>query len=494
MKKGLIILLILFIVFIILFVFLYYIFSAESRFNHRYTSPIEESSNNKAKKELPFIDDYLDTNDEVVKVSEYKNPLNKNNNIINISRKTKIKGFDKVYTLENLSTGIGQVVDYGAVPKAIGHKIAGIGQTIAFAYIYETNNYNDEELNYNYLGLMKYSSENHPTDENVRDYLLLRTKRDIEIINLLPKKNEFVLFYAVKMKPRSYELIGRKEIFMQKLRLNSEGTLDIDKPQKVMMPDYLSLYELRVLNENEGYTMIYRARISQQRGRIDIIISKMDDEANIYYSTDVPVEIPRGVFNNFETAKTHNDDIDTYTIAFSYTDLALNKSSVVLLLFDRDGNLNPVPYVKIDPYKAESDVPKNINLIESNGIFFIFYNYADYGYFISGVNTEGNFVLASSRIAEPDSRYENISAIAYKDRIIVLIGNQIKIYNSSDESGLSSDYVSHRFNSTKLLSKRDTKTDLCLYENGLALVWVRDILSRDISYTGLLSFNKLFKR
>ncbi len=489
------------IVFTVFFVFLYYIFSTELRFNKKYISAIEENSKKRNDK-LPFITDYFDTNDHVVKVSEYKNPLNKKNTIINITRRSSIQGFNKVYAVENLSAGIGQVIDYGAKPEVINHKIASDGQIVAFAFIYKTNNYNDKELNYNYLGFLKYDTEDtpkKPVDKNlddVQDYLLLRTKREIEIVNLINKNDEFVLFYTVKLKTRGYELIGRKELIMQRLNIESNGNLNIKNPQKVIMPDYLSMYEIRILNEDDGYTVIYRARINEQRGSIDILISKMDNEGNIYHSTDVPIETPRGVFNDVEVAKTSNSNTntgDTYTIAFSYTNLIEDKSSVVLLLFDRDGNLNPVPYVKLDPYKAESDVPRDISIIQSNETFFVFYNYKDYGYFISGVNTDGSLVLPPSRIAEPDKNYNSLSAVAYNDYVIISVGNKLRAYSTTADTGLSSDYISRSFHSVKILPKKDSKTDMCLYDDGLAFVWVRDILSRDVSYTGLLPFDKLFK-
>lgn len=481
MKKNIFILSIVILFIILITIIIYFIFFYKPPFvtNIDKINMANENENQTIEQENDTFED-----EGNLTVNEYIDEKQNNISLIFASKKIKINNMSVLYSIENILSGESTGIDFDKKSLVYGHKIATNGNDISVVYHYDFYDLDNKNLRFNYILIFSYNALK--VSDKAINKILLKTRYKLEIIDLFWDNDRFTIFYTITKRSKLHQLVGEKTLYMQNFRIINNDII-INNPKIVHLPLHQMLFELRVIKEDNAYTLIYRARISNERKKIDIIVSKMNREAKITKSTNIPINLPEGVVNNIEVLKA---DSDNYALVFSYTNLDTNSSSIMILFFDEEASLKKVPYLELDPAKAKSDVPKGIKLIYLNELYFIFFKYKNIGYYLTSVDKDGNRIFLPVLIKKSSYKDEVLSVTTYDDKLITVMFNEIRAYKINVEKGeLKLDYDKYEFEAKELISSLQMDPQICVYNKDFGLVWIKDKLK---TYTGVIKSKNIF--
>jgi hypothetical protein len=426
-----------------------------------------------------------------IKVSEYTNE-EQNTRLISIINKETIPETITSYSFQKISGNLNKVDS----PEVYDHKVLYENEMIYGVYIYRPIYDGENNVTYNYI-IATVHPENYVDEvfnHYIKDTIVINSSNTLEIVDLFLHNGKILLFYTETIPMKSGRLTGRKRLMVGEL-YNDDHSIKIINQKQINIPPHIHLYNLNIIQEDSSFTLIYRVRLSEQREKIDIILSKMDIAYNVFYSTNIPVDIPAGVYNSFSATKIDKElisnDIGNYALAFSYVNLVKEESSSIIVFFDKDGNLNELPYIEIDPDKPSEYQASEVKLIGFNDAFYVFYKYAETGYYMTVISPKGERIFTSTPILDNDKTGTGLSFDIKNDKLVGWNGSIIKEISTNEYMGeIRLLEKQHKFISDRIYLNDSNSGDIFVNEDNLFIFWA---MNYNTTYSSVLEYNNLFE-
>ncbi len=426
-----------------------------------------------------------------IKVSEYTNE-EQNTRLISIINKESVPETITSYSFQKISGNFNKVDS----PEVYDHKVLYVNEMIYGVYIYRPIYGGKNKVPNNYIIATihpeKYVDE--VFNYYIKDTIIINSSNTLDIVDFFLYNGKVLLFYTETIPIKSGKLTGRKRLMVGELH-NNDRKLKIINQKQINIPPHIHLYNLNIIQEDNSFTLIYRVRLSEQREKIDIILSKMDIAYNVFYSTNIPVDIPAGVYNSFSVTKIDkgliSNETGNYALAFSYINLVKKESSIITVFFDKDGNLNEVPYMEIDPDKPSDYQASEVKLIGFNDAYYVFYKYVETGYYMTVISPKGERIFTAIPIFDNEKTATGLSIDIINDKLLCWNGRIIKEFSTDDymeEIRLLE--KQHKFISDRIYIKDSNSGDIFVNEDNLFIFWA---MNYNTTYSSVLEYNNLLE-
>lgn len=402
----------------------------------------------------------IEHKDIFYELSTYDNKQGLKGELSNFVTKKGIRSTVASYGITTLAKSIDYIRKDTLKPEIKNINILHTKDKTNILWQFNSNNYDNEKYNYNYIILAQYY------EGNISEKVLLETKNNIELISSHSTNNKLYLFYMIEYEPEARELVGRKRLYIQAIDVSSGVTAESIKKIKLPESSSFRLHNANIIRDgSDDLKLVYHVKIAD-RPRTDILISNIDYEGNIKDVNNIPVELPKGVYNEMCSIKSADNE---YMLAVSYTSIKMGESSVFLIVFDGDGQLKNNAFIKLYENTSYTGYGSDINIIPAGDFYFIFFKYEKLGYLSTILDKNGN-IIEPATIIDDSERINSMTAVyTGGNSIIQMLDDKFRIINIYDNI-LEKDEII--YNSNKL--KRDSISKVNIRNNNIEAVWVKD--------------------